>query len=879
MSDILIRNDYKETLFVAYPDPRVVSEVPKSPTATQIADRYILQNRVELGIAKSKTEEEASRSLTAQDDDPVIVFVREDDIRGSRVLVYDQTIMGLSIFQARMGVHVSDEMAVLSVQSSMHANVNVSNPEEKAAIVDTQLTNDKLREILGVDLRNLVDGRIEHQVVYRFEPEQRIEEPDSEAEGCFGQPHSHTLDLPEMPSGITKSRHYIVNEVLFRASLHKEESPVNWRALVEPQSGAILYIRALVACATGMVFIKDPQTQTGGFFTGASSDVELNPLRSSVVLSGLIRKSPQPPEGEYVKLADTMGPVVAPPTVPTPAGAFNYNVRSDADNFSAVNAYYHCDKLFRTMIEYGFDLAAYFNGTSFPVPVDHRGQGNMVNAQAPGNAGGTGLGELRFGLLQAGKPVGISTSNRICWHEFGHALLWDHVNLPNFGFAHSAGDSLAAILNDPGSKEQDRFDTFPWLQEATPINRRHDRTVTSGWAWFGPKYDNQYRGEQILCTTLFRLYQSIGGDAQDVATKTRAAETVAYLIIKAIGLLTSTTSFPEVFVTNLQNADRTTTYFKGIPGGALHKVVRWAFEKQGLFQHGARPGQANVQTEGDPPDVDVYIDDGRNGGYEYRADYWSCRDMWVRNAADGGLTHQRPLVGISNFMYIRVKNRGLLSANNVRVDAYHCLPGTGLRFPDDWVPMATPSLPALDAIAAGGETIVGPFAFVPTQAGHECLLAVAHADGDSSNRSTIANTIPASRFVPFDNNIGQRNVCPVFPSLKHLVELFSDHHLWVRNPLKKPAVCRIEVVLPQFLRRLGWELILVSAGGCRFELGALSCREVVLTADPGINFSMEMFRRAVAEGDHEITILTYIDDELSGGMTYPMSFEAETDSQ
>ena len=67
----------------------------------------------------------------------------------------------------------------------------------------------------------------------------------------------------------------------------------------------------------------------------------------------------------------------------------------------------------------------------------------------------------------------------------------------------------------------------------------------------------------------------------------------------------------------------------------------------------------------------------------------------------------------------------------MRVDAYHCLPGAGLAFPDDWSPMATASLPASGSIPSGGSTIVGPFAFVPTQVGHECLLAIARADGDA----------------------------------------------------------------------------------------------------------------------------------------------------
>jgi hypothetical protein len=56
-------------------------------------------------------------------------------------------------------------------------------------------------------------------------------------------------------------------------------------------------------------------------------------------------------------------------------------------------------------------------------------------------------------------------------------------------------------------------------------------------------------------------------------------------------------------------------------------------------------------------------------------------------------------------------------------------------------------------------------------------------------------------------------------------------------------------------------------------------REVVLAIDPGEEFSAEMAKRAIAEGDHEIKFLTYLDDELSGGMTYPLSFDAQEDER
>lgn len=877
MSDERLVNAYGEVVFQSH-DPRKMQAegLTSGATPTQIANDYLKQNFSNMGLAPARMEDdEAAMADVARADDPIIRFSKEKDVAGSKVVVYDQMVMGLPIFGARIGVHIDpSSMAVTSAQSSMHGHVKVANPDQKADNQAGQkLTAAALKKMLRLDLNNLGEGKVDRQVVLRFEPSERTEAIEDPRQGCFGGPPPAALDLPTLPDSIQAGSHYVVNEVLFRASRHSDEPPVNWRALVEPKSSSVLYIRALVAGATGMVFARDPQTQIGAAVTGASSNAVLNPFRSSEVFPGIAPANPQPLEGNYVRLAETSNPVIASPTEPNPPALFNYDVRTD--DFSAANTYFHCDKLFRTMEDYGFNIATYFNNTAFPVPCDHRALGNAVNAQAPGNAAGNGLGELRFALLQAGQPVGIATDNRVVWHEFGHALLWDNVDSPNFGFAHSAGDSLACILNDPGSNAVDRFDTFPWVQAGTPLGRRHDRTIAAGWAWFGPQYNTQYNGEQILATTMFRLYRSMGGDANHLPTQTRASQTVAYLIFKAIGLLTSTTPEPQVFVSRLQEADLTTTNFKGIPGGALHKVVRWAFEKQGLFQPAAQPGQGNtVITEGNPPAVDVYIDDGRNGQYQYLANHWSCQDMWVRNSADGALTHQNPLVGLTNYMYVRVKNRGLQQANAVRVDAYHCLPGTGLSFPDDWMPMDTPTLPAAGPIASGSQTIVGPFAFVPTQVGHECLLAICHATDDPGNDTTITGTIPEHRLVPFDNNIGQRNVNPVLPSLRDLIKLLRKHLIWIRNPFKKPVVCLIEIEMPRFLRRLGWSMPVISEGRAKFELGPRERREVILAIDPGQEFSVDEAKRAIAQRDNEIHVRTYLDGELSGGMTYPLSFDA-----
>ena len=200
-------------------------------------------------------------------------------------------------------------------------------------------------------------------------------------------------------------------------------------------------------------------------------------------------------------------------------------------------------------------------------------------------------------------------------------------NSPNFGFAHSAGDSIAVILNDPDTHAPDRFVSFPWVN----IGRRHDRPVAGGWGWGGGNDLNGYFSEQILATTHFRLYRSIGGDSASLARRQFAASTAVYLILRAVGQLTPATNPPnalgweqqletaDAFVWNRANPAQTHA------GGAYHKVIRWAFEKQGLF----RPGPP-ATVEGAPPPVDVYINDGRNGEYPFQPNHWSCTDIWNR---------------------------------------------------------------------------------------------------------------------------------------------------------------------------------------------------------------------------------------------------------
>ena len=167
-----------------------------------------------------------------------------------------------------------------------------------------------------------------------------------------------------------------------------------------------------------------------------------------------------------------------------------------------------------------------------------------------------------------------------------------------------------------------------------------------------------------------------------------------------------------------------------------------------------------------PPPVDVYIDDGRHGEYQFQPIHWNNTSIWNRRMADALVVHEKPIIGSTNNIYVKIKNRGTEIANNVKVRGYHSRPGAGLLLPDDIQPLITAELPA-GTVAANNteEKIIGPFEWIPeiNAYGHDSVIMIASADNDASNMDNfiVGETIPDWRLVPNDNNIGQRNMVPV----------------------------------------------------------------------------------------------------------------------
>lgn len=711
---------------------------------------------------------------------------------------------------------------------------------------------------------------------YRYDSEKRYAnspEPnykdgkkrDPSAEGH----ETHFPTLPPVHDAIKNGTSYLVAEIIFETGNH-----IVWLALMELVSGSILFIKPLSSGVNGLVFKYDPNVTTGDLgITSADSTEDLNDHRTDVTLNNLDAPvmGTQSLRGTYVSIENVVSPNIASPTKPT-GQDFDYDSRTN--DFAAVNAYYHENNLFTTIESLGFPILTYFDGTDFPIPVDHRGMSesgsqNTINAHwSPNGTGGTD--HMCFALCDItnmAEPLGRAVDPYVHWHEMGgHGTLGDHVNDGNLGFSHSAGDGLAAIQMDPesnlrGVPERFRYAPFrPFTSE-----RRFDRdTVT--WAW-GSANDTGtntllYGAEQILATCHFRMYRSIGGDSEHLSRRRLASRAATYLILRTTGDLTEFTNpvTPEGWCDAMMATDLENWTSEGLFGGAYNKVVRWAFEVQGAYG-------------GDAPDVDVYINDGRDGEYPFQPVHWHNTSQWNRNAADGLTAHQNAIAGETNYMYVKIKNRGTTTATNVRVKGFHCLPGAGLTWPTDFTEMGPAGGIAASNIDANNaeEIIVGPFEWIPNENvyGHDCTLMVVSADGDASNidHFTMGESIEEWRLVPHDNNIGQRNVTIVSGAEGEfgLMASMNKAIFVAGNSFRRRANMEMKIDMPPVLAKAGWKLKLNGVPSEKFVLKAGEKRRITLELVPGSNFTQEQIRNA---GNRDIMVSLYGDGVLLGGMTY-----------
>lgn len=805
----------------------------------------------------------------------------EDDLKGSlpdKIIIeryrsiFKQTAVRAAAIKAGLGeVEGEDEMAEF-VRNAINV---VATPR---AAAKSKARKDNRAD----DGARLLSGKF---FIYKYDPKKRYAgKPSPRDDKRIGEvsEEGQSIPIPTLPpvsDKIKPGRAYLVAEIIFTSD-QAGFNGLTWLILVELETGSILYIECMTCGVNGLVFRRDPMVKTGNLtITADDSLADLNLQRDDELLTNLDAAvmGNQHLRGTFVdieELTDSHAdPDIDPPI--EPAGTdFDYDSRTN--NFGAVNAYYHQTELFKTIESLGFPIATYFDGTTFPIPVDHRALGTVINAHwSPNGTGGTA--HMCYALCDTtntAEPLCRAVDPWVHWHEMGgHGTLGDHVGGGTFGFAHSAGDGLAALQMDPESALRALPERFRYAPFRPSLDRRFDRPVNT-WAWNGGANDDgAYGSEEILATCHFRIYRSLGGDANDVNRRIFASRVVTYLILRSIGNLTAATNpnDPQVWCEEMQDTDLENWISEGLSGGAYNKVIRWAFEKQGSYQPAGAP--TPVTTVGDPPAVDVYIDDGRAGEYQYIHAHWQNQSMWNRNASDGMTGHQNAIDGQTNYMYGKIKNRGTSTANNVTVRAFHSKPGAGLTWPNDFDEMSPVGGLPIASIAANSaaEVTVGPFEWEPNinAYGHDCVLMIASVAGDPSNidNFTGSETIQEWRLVPHDNNVGQRNVSivPGAGGGENLTAALDGAFFMAGNNLNRRAAMELRAELPGVLAAKGWQLQFDGISDNKFSLKAGEKRQIQLKLKKGAEFT-----KADIEGtaDRMINVELLANGILLGGMSY-----------
>jgi hypothetical protein len=155
------------------------------------------------------------------------------------------------------------------------------------------------------------------------------------------------------------------------------------------------------------------------------------------------------------------------------------------------------------------------------------------------------------------------------------------------------------------------------------------------------------------------------------------------------------------------------------------------------------------------PDLWLHDDPAHAGADAWAGAFWDSPDLWIRNADDGGTTHQNPEFGQDNWFYARVHNRSATATASHFLVTFNVKPFAGVEFlyPADFLPCIA-AVSGFD-LKPNSSAIVKarwPRALVPPTGTHPCWLAAVLTRFDQP---------VAGRHVWEHNNLAQKNLTVV----------------------------------------------------------------------------------------------------------------------
>ena len=533
----------------------------------------------------------------------------------------------------------------------------------------------------------------------------------------------------------------------------------SWRVLLDATTGRPLEVRDLVAYAQadGSVFDPNPIVTSGNL--GLSSRTATATLNAQRVDVTLLRLDPAPTDGRlrldgaWVHMDDFTKPTFAEPARAT--GHFVFG--SKTLDFLDVMVYFHVDR-FQDYLQTALGLSGMGNSS---VRADPQGESG-----ADGSTGGAN--GLSFGV----GGIHDASDAMVILHEYGH-FLQDAARLGsstgNFasGVAEGFCDFLAAVYYDDKHADPAKTRGIMFSWDANPTDafwpgRRYD----SALPLFGPAWEScggGYQKGEVWCSAMFELYRKLGGDSSAPGRRAAARDLAIRIHVVANGGVPAAEATVSQVAHEVEAADASLGGWR-FPDALHRKVIYDTF-------HGrAVEGYA-------PLAVDLYVDDGRSGGYGsssgnngfqevlWMDDQGQAPDVWVSTTAVPGTPADhvpRPPVGVPAFVFARVKNRGAAASGPITVKAFSSPPGSARAWPTGWVSLPAPPgpMPSTVAAAPAPGVVVGPFSWTPTAPGTQALLVVVESVEDRALTQDLpaGTTVDWMDLVPFDNNLAVREV-------------------------------------------------------------------------------------------------------------------------
>ncbi|KAI9771881.1 MAG: hypothetical protein M1840_001651 [Geoglossum simile] len=787
------------------------------------------------------------------------------DLRDSRVnsnqnahsVRFTQALNGIAVRASEVIVNMYTDGSVYSIYNNYHYVIPRGFDQGKIKVTEDQ-GKGLAERLLGFHK----EYEIQHQAlaVYRYH---RVENYPPKGRGrdareaFLREVSAQTLGADDPGSAPQEGQYFLAWDCT-----GVTQNPCNnWRILLDAISGRVITIIDLAQYATGStnVFDPNPVVTTGNASLAPNTAPSiLDGIAHAAVLERLNARDASGNlhlDGAFVQMAEIETPAFNEPANTT--GDFRFSTADRA--FLNGMCYFHID----TFQNYVQTILGLSNVANFSIAIDPQGLGEADNSHYL-----SGPKQITFG--EGGVPD--AQDAMVILHEYGHAIQ-DNVN-PGFnnpasGVGEGFGDFLSAVFYD--DKHTNPSSTRGWMMSWDARGgwpgRRYDRTFNFNDPEYTNQTDKHLTGE-LWCTTMFELFRKLGGDSIYTGVRYLARDLAIWLHLKANFLVPQMNATASQMGQQIEAADGNLSGWRGLADKLHQKVIYDTFRRRHLT------GYPNKM-------VDVYINDGREGGYGstsqndlfteklWLESYWDTRDIWVKTSpytdaatqvGGGPADHIEPPVGSNAFLYTRVKNRGSNAAGSgpVKVRVFHCSPGIGLVWPDDWVEMdASQVTQPLNILpGTGNGDIVGPFTWIPTEIGHECVLAIV----ECANDRAVTQDLPASahvehsKLVPFDNNIAQRNLVPTLAKGK------TKRGFWVRNPemVAKTVALIYDANLPD-----GWIFQTNLVNPSEIHLGPLGRRWVEIIIDQAKGAEVTHFNIP-----YTLTVIKTIEESVIGGMTF-----------